>query len=177
MDNTFALDPTLQVYKLTFQLTPETMLFIVAFRDLASKAFLLNEGQLEVDQLDGSMFDGDGVDRHLAVKLDHATNRVCFETLPEDYRFWQGTENGQHQGMLGFYSQLLNEAIQDNLRGCDYNIYPLVPELVSKENYFEEALLLDRDYVVAHHADLLAGGESANSPAESTISPQGPTTP
>ena len=74
-------------------------LLMVGF-DLNNKVTILNEGFLEVDFLDGSYYDSDGDEKKLLVKNDNGT--ISFETLPEDYSYWNGTENCKKTRMFRF---------------------------------------------------------------------------
>lgn len=120
-------------------------LFMVGF-DSDETATILNDGFLEVDFLDGSHHDSDGDEKKLLVKNDNGI--IYFETLPENYNYWNGTENCKKQGCLGYVEELLNDLKND--RGCDYSIIP------RNSNEYVEAFLWHIDYVKQEYPNLLS---------------------
>lgn len=120
-------------------------LLIVGF-DLNNKETILNEGFLEVDSLDGSIYDSDGDEKKLLIKNDNGT--ISFETLSEDYNYWNGTENGKKQGCLGYVEELLNEL--KDYKDCEYNVEP------KNSNEYLEVFLWHINYVKQEHPNLLS---------------------
>lgn len=121
-------------------------IIMIAF-DNDDKPHILNEGLLEIDYLDGSFYDSDGDEKKLLVKFQN--NTISFETLPEDYDFWKGTENCNKQGCLGYVAELLND-LQDNsnLSNLEYNV-----EFDDSYNY-TEAFLWDLNYSKTNYPEI-----------------------
>lgn len=94
--------------------------------DINNKLTILNEGFIEVDSLDDSILMM-VVMKKILVKNDNGI--IYFETLPEDYNYWNGTENCKKQGCLGYIENLLNNLKNKN---CDHNIQPK-----NSHNYIE----------------------------------------
>lgn len=59
--------------------------------DKKGNSEIIEEGFLEIDFLEGSSYDSDGDEKRLLLKFEN--NTMSFETLPEDYEFWRGTEH------------------------------------------------------------------------------------
>lgn len=120
-------------------------LLMVGF-DENKKVTILDEGFLEVDELDGSIYDSDGDGKKLSVK--HNNGFIYFETLPEDYDYWNGSENCNKEGCLGYVEELLNE-LKDYIN-CEYNIES------TKNSYNSEVIGILRhiDSVKQKHPEL-----------------------
>ena len=121
-------------------------IIMIAF-DNENKPYILNEGLLEIDYLDGSYYDSDGDEKQLLVKFQN--NIISFETLPEDYDFWKGTENCNKEGCLGYIAELLNNLQNtSNLSNLEYNV-----EFDKSYNYIE-AFLWDLNYSKLNHPEI-----------------------
>lgn len=121
-------------------------IIMIAF-DNENKPHILNEGLLEIDYLDGSYYDSDGDEKQLLVKFQN--NIISFETLPEDYDFWKGTENCNKEGCLGYIAELLNNLQNtSNLSNLEYNV-----EFDKSYNYIE-AFLWDLNYSKLNHPEI-----------------------
>lgn len=119
--------------------------------DRDDKVTILNEGFIEVDSLDGSMYDDGGDEKKLLVKNDNGI--IYFETLPEDYNYWNGTENCKKQGCLGYIENLLNNLKNKN---CEHNIEP------KNSNDYIEVFLWHIDYIREEYPYLLSLKEKKN---------------
>lgn len=104
---------------------------------------IIEEGFLEIDYLDGSYYDSDGNEKKLLVKFEN--NMISFETLPEDYDFWQGTENCHKQGCLGYVADLLNEL--KLYKDSEYNIE------YKGENDYTESFLWHLNFAKENHSE------------------------
>ena len=123
-------------------------IIMIAF-DNENKPHILNEGLLEIDYLDGSYYDSDGDEKQLLVKFQN--NIISFETLPEDYDFWKGTENCNKDGCLGYIAALLNNLQNtSNLSNLEYNV-----EFDKSYNYIE-AFLWDLNYSKLNHPEIFS---------------------
>jgi hypothetical protein len=120
-------------------------IIMIAF-DNQNRPHILNEGLLEIDYLDGSYYDSDGDEKQLLVKFQN--NIISFETLPEDYDFWKGTENCNKEGCLGYITELLNN-LQNN-SNLEYNI-----KFDESYNY-TEAFLWDLNYSKLNHPEIFS---------------------
>lgn len=120
-------------------------LLMVGF-DLNDTATILNEGFLEIDLLDGSYYDSKGDGKKLLVKNDNGI--IFFETLPENYNYWNGTENCKKEGCLGYVEELLNNL--KNHHNCDY------PIILKNSNDYVEVFLWHIDYVKQRYPNLLS---------------------
>ena len=123
-------------------------IIMIAF-DNQNRPHILNEGLLEIDYLDGSYYDSDGDEKQLLVKFQN--NIISFETLPEDYDFWKGTENCNKEGCLGYITELLNNLQNtSNLSNLEYNV-----EFDKSYNYIE-AFLWDLSYSKLNHPKIFS---------------------
>ena len=123
-------------------------IIMIAF-DNENKPHILNEGLLEIEYLDGSYYDSDGDEKQLLVKFQN--NIISFETLPEDYDFWKGTENCNKEGCLGYIAELLNNLQNtSNLSNLEYNV-----EFDKSYNYIE-AFLWDLSYSKLNHPKIFS---------------------
>lgn len=120
-------------------------ILMIAFTE-NNDAHILKEGILEIDHLDGSFYDSDGDEKKLLIKFEN--NAIYFETFPEDYDFWKGTENCDKQGCLGYVAHFLNELKTDT--NFEYNILP------NNDSDYEEAFLWHLDYVKENHSEVLS---------------------
>ena len=143
----------IKVDNMQFTMTNNNTWIISGFSEIIMIAFdkndnphILTEGLLEIDYLDGSCYDSDGDEKKLLVRFQN--NTLSFETLPEDYSFWQGTENSYKQGSLGYVAQLLNE-LEDNSNNLNFE-YSI--EFNNSSNY-TEAFLWDLNYSKINHPE------------------------
>lgn len=123
-------------------------MIMIAF-DNEDKPHILNEGLVEIDYLDGSFFDSDGDEKKLLVRFQN--NSISFETLPEDYEFWKGTENCNKQGCLGYVADLLNDlhnySNNPNNSNFGYDIN------FDKSHKYTEAFLWTLNYAKNNHSE------------------------
>lgn len=118
---------------------------IIAFNQ-DDKPFILEEGTIDIDHLDGSAHDGDGDEKQLRVKIDCASNLISFETISSDYHFWKDTETCTKKGCLGYVEELLNNILN----------FPDFETSVSLDNENEdiEAFLWKLNFVKKEYPEL-----------------------
>lgn len=93
---------------------------------------------LELDYLDGSIYDSDG--DGISAILEFNENGFTVSTMPEDYNYWKNTETCMKKGCLGdledSFTQLLN-----NPKNCEYSV-----TAIESEQQFEEVFLWSSIY-------------------------------
>lgn len=120
--------------------------------DADNNPVVINKSFLEIDYLDGSFHDSDGDEKKLLIKFEN--NSISFETLPEDYDFWKGTENCFKKGCLGYLAELLID-----LKDCPN----FECEIVIKEDVnYKESFLWDVRYVKEEYSEIFCGSKIAD---------------
>lgn len=80
--------------------------------------------------------------------IRHNAGTISFETLPEDYHYWNGTENCKKQGCLGYVEELLND-LRD-YKNCEFDI------VSQNANNCTEVFFWHIDYVKKEYPHLLS---------------------
>ena len=142
----FLEEPQTKTFRHTFALDPKRMPVMVGFIEPHGLGELLNQACIESDLMDGSMFDSDGVEKKMIVCVDYKKLTVSLQTLPEDYLFWKGTEQGQNLGQLGYYQNIFDEDVA-SLDGLEY-------VLQKNQGTFGEVFLWDNSHVEEYHPNL-----------------------
>ena len=100
---------------------------------IKDKAIKVKKAILELDYLDGSIYDSDG--DGISVILEFNDNGFTVRTMSEDYNYWKNTETCMKKGCLGdveeSFTQLLN-----NPKNCEYPVIAL-----DEQRQFEEVFL------------------------------------